>query len=272
MADTERVTVNGAALAYREHGKGEPLLLLHPGFVADGMMPLLDQPALRDFRAIAYHRRGYGASGPATAPLSTADAARDAFGLLDELGIERAHLVGHSMGATVAVEMTLSHPERVASLTLMEPLLGFFLGPDATAFVTAAAERALPLFAAGDAAAALDAWLTGAFGLGFRAVLERRLPGSWAQAITDAGTSFGIELPALQQWPCGPTDLGRIAVPALSVVHLPDAWPGFAQIHHGLLDHIPGCQGRTVTLPSHLLQIADPQPVAEAVAGFLVER
>ena len=272
MIPTRRVSVSGAVLAYREEGNGDPVLLLHSGFVADSMVPLLGQPSLQPYRKIAYHRRGYGDSDRADGPRSIRDAADDAFGLLDALGVDRVHVVGHSMGAVVATEMALNEPERLASLTLMEPLLGFFLTADAAAFVAKAAEVALPRFASGDAAGALEAWLTGAFGPGFRTILEQNLPGAWDQAITDAEASFGVELPALQQWPVGAVDLKRLSVPTLSVVHLEDDWMGFGQIHEGLISSIPDCREATVDLASHLLQVADAGQVAEAVGSFLRER
>ena len=106
--------------------------------------------------------------------------------MLDALGVKRAHLVGHSMGAVVAIEMALAESSRVRSLILMEPLLGFVLSPESAAFVADAAQVALPGFAAGDSEGALDAWLTGAFGSGFRAILDRELPGAWSQAVHDA--------------------------------------------------------------------------------------
>jgi pimeloyl-ACP methyl ester carboxylesterase len=159
MIPTRRVIVGDGALAYREKGSGEPLLLLHSGFIADGMLPLLDQPLLQDHRMIAYHRRGYGNSDPAGGSRSISRAAEDAFGLLDVLGVEQAHLAGHSMGAVVAIEMALTQQSRVASLTLMEPLLGFALEPEAAQFVADTAQVALPLFAAGDRAGALgEGW------------------------------------------------------------------------------------------------------------------
>jgi pimeloyl-ACP methyl ester carboxylesterase len=100
-------------------------------------------------------------------------------------------------------------------------------------------------------------------------VLDQSLPEAWAQAVRDAGTAFGVELAALQGWPREATDLENIRTPTLSVVH-PDAnWPGFGQIQDGLLGRVPGCTGTTVDVPSHLLQIAEPTAVAEAVAPFL---
>ena len=191
---------------------------------------------------------------------------------LDALGVDRADLAGHSMGAVVAIEMALTQPSRVASLIVMEPLLGFLLQPDAAKFVADTAQVALPRFAAGDHEGALDAWLTGAFGPGFRAALDRSLPGAWSQAVRDAGTSFGVELAALQEWPRDATDLESIQVPTLSVVHPDEIWSGFAQIHEATVSHIPHCQAATVAVKSHLLQIAEPVLVAQAISSFLGNR
>jgi len=127
MGDMETIELDGRAVAYHERKMGERALLLHPGFVADAMLPLLDQPALERFRLIAPHRRGYGRSGPAVPPVSIADLASDVVSLLDALGIERAHLVGHSLGGCVALQVAHASPDRVGRLALLEPPLGFCL-------------------------------------------------------------------------------------------------------------------------------------------------
>jgi pimeloyl-ACP methyl ester carboxylesterase len=129
--DGDGVEADGARLAYQERGEGEPvlLLLLHPGFVADGMLPLVDAAELAGFRLISYHRRGYGASSRVSASISLARQAADAATLLDRLGAGRAHLVGHSFGANVALELAAGDPDRVGALVLMEALLGFALDP-----------------------------------------------------------------------------------------------------------------------------------------------
>ncbi|WP_448624051.1 alpha/beta fold hydrolase [Geodermatophilus sp. URMC 64] len=263
------VEVEGGRLAYRQQGAGEPVLLMHPGFVADGMLPLLDQPALAAFRLVLYHRRGYGRSSGAGGPVGMARLARDAVAVLDHLGIDRVHLVGHSLGADVALQTALDFPDRVASLALLEPLLGFALSLEAAAGVEATVRTALPRFAAGDAEGAVDAWLTSAFGPGYREALERALPGSWPAVVRDAATAFGSELPALQDWPLGPQDLARIDLPVLTLTHDGDPWPGFAETHAFLAARIPRCAAEVVDVPSHLLQLAAPAAVADALAAFL---
>jgi pimeloyl-ACP methyl ester carboxylesterase len=69
-------------------------------------------------RVICYDHRGMGASERGEGPLSVAGLAEDAAALLDALGIERAHLLGWSLGSAVAQELALAHPERVGSLVL----------------------------------------------------------------------------------------------------------------------------------------------------------
>jgi pimeloyl-ACP methyl ester carboxylesterase len=105
-------------LAYEAVGDGEPLVLVHAG-VADRRMWDPQWPAFSaSHRAIRYDLRGYGESLPPTGPWSHH---ADLLGLLDELGVERAHLVGASVGAGIAVEAALAQPRRVASLILAAP-------------------------------------------------------------------------------------------------------------------------------------------------------
>lgn len=265
----EFVAVNGTRIAYRQQGDGEPVLLLHPGFVADGMLPLFSEQALSGFRLIAYHRRGYGDSHRVSGPMPMTQQAEDALALLDALGVDRVHLVGASFGGDVALEMGVSAPQRIGSLVALEPLLAFALSPESAGFIDETARAALPRFQAGEAADAVEIWLTSAFGHGFRDVMERRLPGSWERAGEDAGTAFAVELPALQGWSVGPDDLTRLRMPTLSVVHTHDPWPGFEETHAFLLAQIPGSEGAVLPVTSHLLQILDPSAVAEVVASFL---
>jgi pimeloyl-ACP methyl ester carboxylesterase len=70
------------------------------------------------FDVIAYDHRGVGASSPLEGPITIREMAEDAAGLLAALSIERAHVVGISMGGMVAQELALAHPEAVETLTL----------------------------------------------------------------------------------------------------------------------------------------------------------
>lgn len=101
-------------------GDGVPLVLLHPGVTDSRIWDSL-LPHLTGHRVIRFDRRGYGRSPRATEPHSGLG---DLVGLLDALGIERAHLVGNSMGGETSLALAVTAPERVASLTLLCPGIG----------------------------------------------------------------------------------------------------------------------------------------------------
>jgi pimeloyl-ACP methyl ester carboxylesterase len=111
--------VNGHDLHYEQRGEGEPLLLI---MGMSGTHLTWGEPFLqlleRDFRVTVYDHRGVGKSSRTEAGYSIADLADDAAALLDELGLESAHVLGISMGGMVAQELTLRHPDRIRTLTL----------------------------------------------------------------------------------------------------------------------------------------------------------
>ena len=264
----ESVTVNGVELEYEAIGSGEPVLLISP-VVADGFMPLQSQPALADrHRLIRYHKRGWAGSTHTPAPVSIGDHADDAAALLEHLGIRRAHVAGHSSGAAVAAQLALDHPETVQTLILME--LSLFSVPSGPAFL----EQAGPAFEAygsGDHAHALEMFMTAVSGLDWtacHALLEERVPGALAQALEDADTFFGIELPALTEWEFGPDQAAAIGRPVLSVLGS-QTQPLWLEVADLLRSSLPRVEELTVEGVGHLLHIQRPEPVARGMAEFL---
>jgi 3-oxoadipate enol-lactonase len=112
-------TVNGTEIYYESHGEGEPLLCVM-GLAADTMSWALQVPAWSErFRTIIFDNRDVGQSAYVTEDYVTADMAADAIGLADELGLDSFHLLGVSMGGTIAQEIALTAPDRVRTLTLV---------------------------------------------------------------------------------------------------------------------------------------------------------
>ncbi len=105
-------------IAWERRGAGQPLLLIHGlGYARWGWEPAL--PALAErFDVILFDNRGIGESDAPPGPYTVADMAEDAVRVLDEAGVERAHVVGTSLGGMVAQELALSRPERVDRLVL----------------------------------------------------------------------------------------------------------------------------------------------------------
>lgn len=114
------VTTNSIQLYYEEVGHGVPILFIHE-LAGDyrSWEPQMRHFA-RDHRCIVYSARGYHPSSIPESPdaYSQAQAAADAIGLLDELGIEQAHIVGLSMGSFATLQLGLDYPERALSLSI----------------------------------------------------------------------------------------------------------------------------------------------------------
>lgn len=267
-----RVNVDGLELEYESRGSGEPVVLIHAGIFADWFKPLLEEAALTGrYRVVSYHRTGYAGSGRLAGPVSIAQQAAHLRGVMRHLGIERAHLVGHSSGGNIALQLALDAPHMVRSLVLMEPALPVTpLGPERMLSTRAALAPAVEAYRAGDKARAIDGFMRGVSGPSYRAVLERVLPGAFQQAMVDADTFFGQELPSVQQWSLTREDAGRITQPALSVVgaRSKELSPIWTQRHELLLAWLPRAEGLVLPDATHLLHVEHPRAVAEALAAF----
>jgi pimeloyl-ACP methyl ester carboxylesterase len=113
-----KVKIDSIELYYEEHGSGDPLLLIM-GLAADSVAWMFQIPAFAErYRTIVFDNRGVGRSDKPPGPYSIHQMANDTAGLLDALGIERAHVVGVSMGGMIAQELALNHPQRVRGLVL----------------------------------------------------------------------------------------------------------------------------------------------------------
>lgn len=113
-----KARVNGIDLNYIEAGAGDPLLLIM-GFGGDHLAWAFQTPVFaQKYRVIAFDNRGAGQSDVPDVPYTTRMMADDAVGLLDHLKIERAHVIGVSMGGMIAQEVALNHPRRVRSVQL----------------------------------------------------------------------------------------------------------------------------------------------------------
>ena len=108
------------ALRYAEAGRGDPAFVCLHGLVDtleiwDRLAPRLAERR----RTLRFDQRGHGESGAPAGPCAREDLADDVVRLLDALGVERAILVGHSMGGIVSMAAALAHPDRVAGLVLL---------------------------------------------------------------------------------------------------------------------------------------------------------
>jgi pimeloyl-ACP methyl ester carboxylesterase len=252
-----------AGLEYEELGDGEVILLIHGGVFADAFVPLSRcAPLAGDYRVIWYRRRGYGGSDPLAGPCTPADHARDAVALMRDLGVEKAHVVGHSGGGAVAVRLALEAPDVVHSLVLLEPAV--FTAQEAAA-VAGLFGPLMSTYRSGQAGKAVHMFMKVAGGANWRADIEAHIPDAAAHAERDAAGLFDGDLSRVHETTYGPDDTGRIRQPVLYLSGS-ESIPQGAEVIRMLAPDL-----REVIVPgvNHSLHMVAPAPIAETIADFL---
>lgn len=263
-APMRTLNINGTPHAVDVAGAGNALLLLHAG-IADRRMWNDVWPMLTaSHRVIRFDLRGYGETPlPADAFSWTADAAS----LLGELRVERAHLLGVSMGAGVALDLALARPELVDRLILVAPgLPGWQWGDAMNEFdeaETAAVER-------GDLDEAswvnVRHWVDGVGRPGGEAD-----PSVRQRVFEMQRHAFEIDNPdAKLSWlvPERAERLGEVRSPTLLVVGELDQ-PDFLEIGRQMAEAIPDARLEVMRGVAHLPPMEDPEAFSRLVLDFL---
>jgi 3-oxoadipate enol-lactonase len=119
-----RAENSGVGIAFETHGHGPPLLLVQGlGYGGRGWGPAIEQLA-KSFLVVSFDNRGFGASDAPPGPYTVAELASDAAAVLEAAGIERAHVMGASLGGMTAQELALAASERVERLVLVSTTPG----------------------------------------------------------------------------------------------------------------------------------------------------
>lgn len=119
MSDSPAIEHRGCRLAYEICGEGPPVLLIQGvGVHGGGWRPQVEA-LQQSHRCLSFDNRGMGRSQPLGTRLSVEQMADDAQALMDAEGWESAHVIGHSLGGLIALQLALSAPARVRSLSLL---------------------------------------------------------------------------------------------------------------------------------------------------------
>ncbi len=114
--ETGVADVNGAKLYYEVAGSGQPLVLIHAGIADRRMWDEQFEVFAQHYRVIRYDARGFGASDMPPVPFALQD---DLYGLMKHQEIEKAYLLGCSIGGSTCLDFSLEHPEMVGALVLV---------------------------------------------------------------------------------------------------------------------------------------------------------
>jgi pimeloyl-ACP methyl ester carboxylesterase len=261
----DRLAFNDVELTYElgEGGdRGDRVVLVHASPFVSWYGPLVEQ--LTEFSTLRYRRRLHG-SGGAFRPLTVAEDAATCAMLMDHVGWEAAHIVGHSYGGLVALQLALDAPERVRSVALLEPAAR---GISSSQQVAAALAPVAAAYRSGDKAGAVDAFLRYVCGDGYRPVLDRVIPDAFREALDNADLFFQAEMPAVQQWSFGPGDAERVTQPVLNVLGAQSV-PRFVEGSDLIQSWFPGARRLSVPEAGHLLMVQNPTGLAQGLRDFL---
>ena len=111
-----KTQINGANIHYRREGAGFPIVMLHAGVADSRMWQAQADEFAKQFDVVRPDMRGFGDSELPARPWKPRE---DLLALMDELRLKPAHLVGCSMGGSLAIDFVIDHPERVSKLVLV---------------------------------------------------------------------------------------------------------------------------------------------------------
>ena len=263
-----RIQVGDIQLNHDVRGEGAPLIIIN-GFGASsaGLRPEFVEGLARSFRVITFDNRGTGLSDKPEEPVTIARMADDAAGLLDALGVARAHVMGISMGGMIAQEVALRHPEKVLGLVLGCTNCGAPVS-------VPAAQEILDLLTIPEGMdlreAARRGWASGytpEFIEANRAFLESILDRTLANPTPLATRTRQME--AIRAWSTHER-LGEIAAPTLVIAGDRDVLvpPENSRILH---ERIPDSRLHIVEGAAHVFPSSHPEETVRAVTEFLRE-
>jgi pimeloyl-ACP methyl ester carboxylesterase len=259
------VEANGIQLACEVRGDGPPVLLVTgTGYAASFWEPFV--PHLTSaFRVITFDNRGSGGSSKPEGPYSSKQMAADTLGLMDALGLEWAHVVGHSLGGMVAQELALAAPSRVRKLVLAATVAGpngVPMPADALAILTNRQGDPMELFRRGlEVAAARGFAERHPEKVADLLRLRQQVPVPPAAYAAQVAAGMGHDAEAR---------LSNLTCPTLVVTGDEDRVipPGNAEL---LAQRIPNARVERVPATGHLLFYERPETLARLVKAFLVQ-
>ncbi len=250
-------------LYYEIAGEGHPLVLIHGGLVNSGMWDDQFEVFAAQYRTVRYDVRGFGKSNSPTAYYSNHGDLRD---LLEHLGIEKAYVLGLSLGGAIAIDFTLTYPNHVAALLPVAAGLGGYHATSNRALrdeIDAAYER-------GDKERAvelsLQVWTDG----------PSRTPDQVDPTVRErirVMTAHTFDLPDVEQWlqrlePPAIDRLAEIHVPTLFVVGDQDV-EDILKIGDLIVANVRGARRAVIPGAAHHLNMEQPVEFNRVVLEFL---
>ncbi|MGW0736102.1 alpha/beta fold hydrolase [Streptomyces sp. NPDC002851] len=279
---TTRVRVSdGDALDVWVMGEGPPVVFVHGATMRDFLVPLAGELTRRgDHQVVHFGRRGHGGRGLPQEATDIPGQAEDVVTILDALGIDKAHVAGHSFGAFIALEAAARAPDRLLSALLLELIFGAQLrGAVAQQTMKDMGEVVLPAmaekYASGDRDGAIEMFYEVTSGIkDAREPVEAALPpGAPELAVTDLATFLQVDGPAMGAWmaTADPATVREITTP-ITWIGATDSPPIFVESRALLQEWLPTATAVDIAGVGHYFPLLKPAETATAVHDWLSSR
>jgi 2-hydroxy-6-oxonona-2,4-dienedioate hydrolase len=271
MTKTGYLDIGGGKVFYEATGEGEPVVLLHAGFVDSRMWDEQWRALSQDYAVLRFDMLGFGKSDPEERPVPRR---QELYQVLEQTGIQRATLVGCSMGGETMLDFALEHPDRVAGLVVVSAAPGGFeMQGEPPRYLM----EMLGAFEQGDLALASELqmriWVDGPFRQPEQVdpvVRERAAEmnqvalakGTWG--LTMMPPPEPLDPPAVQR-------LGQIRAPALIIAGGLDN-PEITRAAEEMASAIPNAHKLVIPGCAHLPNMEKPSEFNQAVLDFLRKR
>ena len=261
----EFADINGARIHYEARGAGPALVLIHAGICDLRMWDAQMDAFAQRYRVIRYDMRGFGQTAPVAGKYTRHD---DLRALLDHLGVERAHVMGCSMGGMTAIDFALAHPQRIGALVTVcsspsgytrnvdpPPLWGEIVAADEAGDLEKVCELEVALWVDGlkRTPEQVDAQIR-------QQVYEMNLIALKNEAL-DMDDVEKLEPPAVGR-------LGDIGAPTLNIATDLDM-PDLLDVADLMATQIPQAQKAIIMGAAHLPNMEKPAQFNQIVLGFL---
>jgi pimeloyl-ACP methyl ester carboxylesterase len=262
----QRANVNGVELVYELRGTGSPVVMIHGAQGDQTMFAGLASELANRFRILTFDQRGSGLSEKPDMAYSIAMLADDTAALMEHIGFSTAHIIGVSMGGTIAQELALRHPQKIRSLVLGCTTAG---GPNAIRIggsTFTAAYSTQPMSAKERGQALAEA----AFTKGYLAQHPEVIP-----AMIAARQQRPLDTVALQHRVKATMThdaydrLPQIKCPTLVITGKDDALISWEN-SRVLAERIPGAELVLLEPAGHCFWLEQPEQSSEAISSFLL--
>jgi pimeloyl-ACP methyl ester carboxylesterase len=254
------VPVTGGRLWFEEAGRGPAVVLSHSGLLDGRQWDRQMESVAERYRVVRYDVRGFGRSDRPTAAYNLAE---DLVSMLDALEVERAALVGNSMGGSLSIDTAVAFPERVWALVPVASGLSGFddWGDDMDTFDAGVAAAV----ATGDVDRAIDLYLEGYGRAGGDPDGDRRI----RQLMVDNADALTRDRNL--EWPLRPAAAERleaVAVPTLAVLGERD-FEAMERVADLLVAKVHGARKVVIPGTDHFVNLRDPAAFDREVLRFL---